>query len=147
MPQDNGQVRCHHVLRRPGGPGGSRVDGQPVARVLLGLVLVSVGDLKVGGPLDGPETQSKRGNSTRVFMSAFVLSVPGRGVGSRSSRPSPEWPTSRGCGRLNTGGATSCQDAVILVLLLPVPYLIFVLSIARSVDGASHVSPAVDGVM
>jgi hypothetical protein len=36
---------------------------------------------------------------------------------------------------------------VILVVLLPVPYLIFVSSVARSTDGAPRVSSAVDGVM
>jgi hypothetical protein len=94
LPQDNGQVRRHHVLRRPGGPGDSRVDGQPVARVLLRLILVNVGDLEVGGPLNGPETRSKRGDSARVFLSMFMRLVLGRGVGSVSSRPSPERATS-----------------------------------------------------
>jgi hypothetical protein len=32
------------------------------------------------------------------------------------------------------------------IILLPAPYLVFVSSVARSVDGASHVSPTVDGV-
>jgi hypothetical protein len=76
----------------------SRVDGQPAARVLLGLVLVDVGDLEVGRPLDGSETRSKRGDPARVFLSrqlsVLVWSVPGRGVSSVSSRPSPKRPTS-----------------------------------------------------
>jgi hypothetical protein len=55
-------------------------------RVLLRLVLVDVGDFEVRGPLDGPETQSKRGDPACVFLSAFVMSVPGRGVGGVSSR-------------------------------------------------------------
>jgi hypothetical protein len=38
----------------PRHPSGSRVDSQPAARILLGLVLVDVGDLEVGRPLDGP---------------------------------------------------------------------------------------------
>jgi hypothetical protein len=146
LPQDNGQVRCHHVLRCFGSPGGSPVDDQPAARVLLGLVLIDFGDLEVGGPLDGPETRSKRGNSACVFLSVFMRSVPGRRVSSVSSRPSPKWPTSRGCGRLNTGVTTSCWDTVIPVILLPAPYLIFVPSVVRSVDGALCVLLAVDGV-
>jgi hypothetical protein len=32
------------------------------------------------------------------------------------------------------------------IVFLPVPYLIFVSSVARSVDGAPRVSPTVDGV-
>jgi hypothetical protein len=94
LPQDNGQVRCHHVLCFPGGLGGSHVDNQPVARVLLRLVLVDVGDLEVGRPLDGPETWSKCGKSTRILLPVFASLVLGRGVGNRSSRPSPERPTS-----------------------------------------------------
>jgi hypothetical protein len=39
-----------------------------------------------------------------------------------------------------------CWYAVIPIVLLPVPYLILMPSVARSVDGASHVSSAVDGV-
>jgi hypothetical protein len=35
---------------------------------------------------------------------------------------------------------------MISVVLLPVPYLIFKLSVARSADGASCVSSTVDGV-
>jgi hypothetical protein len=147
LPQDNGQVRSHHVLRRPGGPGDSCVDGRPTARVLLGLVLVDVGDLEVGGPLDGTETWTEIENSACVFLSAFVLSVLGRGVGSVSSRPSPERATSRGCNRLNAGGATSCWDTMIPVILLSAPYLTFVPSVALSVDGALRVLPVVDGVV
>jgi hypothetical protein len=63
-----------------------------------------------------------------------------------SSRPSPERPTGRGCSRLSLGGTTSCRDVVIPVILLPAPYLIFVPSVAQSVEGAPCVSPAVDGV-
>jgi hypothetical protein len=32
------------------------------------------------------------------------------------------------------------------IILLSTPYLVFVLSVARSVDGAPRVSPTVDGV-
>jgi hypothetical protein len=53
LPQDNGQVRRHDILRRPSGSGGSRVDSQPAAWVLLRLVLVDIGDLEDGRPLDG----------------------------------------------------------------------------------------------
>jgi hypothetical protein len=88
LPQDNGQVRRHYVLRHPDGPGGSRVDRQPAARVLLGLVLVDIGHLEVGRPLDGPKTWSKRGDSARVLLSMFVSLVPRRGVGiGRLDRP------------------------------------------------------------
>jgi hypothetical protein len=73
-------------------------------------------------------------NTRGVTLPKFVLSVPGRGVGKRSSRPSPEWGTGRSCRRLNS------------VILLPVPYLIFMTSVARSAYGAPRVSSAVDGV-
>jgi hypothetical protein len=89
MPKNDGQVCSHHVFSRPSGPGGGRIDGQPASRVLLRLILVDVGDLEVRGPLDGPETRSKRGYSTCVFLSTFMVSVLGRGVGDVSSRPSP----------------------------------------------------------
>jgi hypothetical protein len=75
----------------PAAQHGSHVDSQPAAQVLLRLILVDVGDLEVGKPLDGPETRSERGNSTRVLLSVFMSSVLGRGVGSRSSRPSSVW--------------------------------------------------------
>jgi hypothetical protein len=39
-----------------------------------------------------------------------------------------------------------CWYAVILVVFLPVPYLIFMSSVARSADGAPHVSSTADGV-
>jgi hypothetical protein len=94
LPKDNGQVCHHYVLHCPGGPSGSHVDSQLAAQVPLRLVLVDVGDLEVGRPLDGPKTRSKRGNSARILLPVFVSLVPGRGVGSRSSQPSPEHPTS-----------------------------------------------------
>jgi hypothetical protein len=94
LPKDNGQICCHHVFCCPGGLGGGRVDGLPAPRVLLRLVLVDVGDFEVRGPLDGPETRSKRGYSTCVFLSAFMVSVPGRGVGDVLSRPSLDQATS-----------------------------------------------------
>jgi hypothetical protein len=48
------------------------------------------GDLEVWGPLDGPETRSKRGYSTFVLLSMFMVSVLGRGVGDVPSRLSPD---------------------------------------------------------
>jgi hypothetical protein len=53
-------------------------------------MLVDVGDLEVRGPLDGPETRSKRGYSTCVFLLMFMVSVLGRGVSDVSYRPSPD---------------------------------------------------------
>jgi hypothetical protein len=41
---------------------------------------------------------------------------------------------------------TSRWYAMISVVLLQVPYLIFMSSVARSANGAPRVSPAVDGV-
>jgi hypothetical protein len=96
LPQDNGQVRRRHVLHCPSGSCSSRVDSQPVTRVLLRLVLVDVGDLEVGRPLDGPELWSKHENSARVLLLVLVSLVLGREVGSRSCQPSLERPTSRG---------------------------------------------------
>jgi hypothetical protein len=93
LPQDNGKIHRHDVLRCPSSPGSSRVDGQRAARVLLRLIFVDVGDLEVGRPLDGPEMQSECGNSARVLLTVFISSVLGRGVGSGLSRPSPEWAT------------------------------------------------------
>jgi hypothetical protein len=88
LPEDDGQICGHHVFSRPSGPGDGRIDVQPAYRVLLKLVLVDVGDLEVWGPLDGPETQSKRRYSTCVFLSSFMVSVSRRGVGDVSSRSS-----------------------------------------------------------
>jgi hypothetical protein len=119
---------------------------KPATRVLLGLILVNVGDLEVGGPLDGPETWSKRGDSAHVPLSTFMRLIPGRGAGSMSSQPSLGRATSRGRSRLNSDGATLSQDAVVPVILLPAPYLTFMPSVVRSVDGAPRVSSAVDGV-
>jgi hypothetical protein len=146
LPEDDGQICGHHVFSRPSGLGGSRIDGQPASRVLLRFVLVDVGDLEVWGPLDGPETWSKRGYSTCVFLPSFMVSVPGRGVGVVPSRPSPNRAAGRGCCRLNSGGVTSSRDAVVPIVLLPASYLVFVSSVARSIDGAPRVSRAVDGV-
>jgi hypothetical protein len=89
---------------------------------------------------------SKCGDPACVFLSAFVRSVLERGAGGVSSRPSLGRATGRGHNRLNSGGATSSRDAVVPVILLPAPYLTFVPSVVGSIDGASRVSSAVDGV-
>jgi hypothetical protein len=60
VPEDDGQVRSHHIFSCPSGPGSSGIDSQPASRVLLRLVLVDVGDFEVRGPLNGPETRSER---------------------------------------------------------------------------------------
>jgi hypothetical protein len=146
LPQDNGQVRYHDILRGPSSSGGDRIDGQPASRVLLRLIFVDVRDLEVRRPLNGPEKRSKCGNSVRILLSMFALSVLGRGVGTRSSRPSPERTPGRSCRRLNSCGTASRRCTVISVVLLPAPCLIFMPLVARSADGASCVSSTVDGV-
>jgi hypothetical protein len=113
----------------PRGPSGGCVDGQLAPQVLLGLVLVDVGDFEVGRPLDGPETWSKRGDPACVFLSTFVRSVPERGAGGVSSRSSSGRATGRGRSRLNSVGATSSRDAVVPVILLPAPNLTFMPSV------------------
>jgi hypothetical protein len=80
LPKDNGQIRSHHIISCPSGPGNGGIDDQPDSRVLLRLVLVDVGDLEVRGPLNGPETRGERRYSTRVLLSMIVVSVSGRGV-------------------------------------------------------------------
>jgi hypothetical protein len=82
-------MRSHHIFSCPNDPGSSGIDGQPASWVLLRLVLVNVGDLEVRGPLNGPDTWSKRQYSTRVFQSTVVVSVLGRGVVDVLPRPSP----------------------------------------------------------
>jgi hypothetical protein len=62
--------------------------------VLLRLVLVDVGDFEVWGSLNGLETRSERGYSTRVLLSTIVVSVLGRGVANVLPRPSPGCATS-----------------------------------------------------
>jgi hypothetical protein len=74
LSKNDGQICSHHVFSCPSGSGSGRIDGQPASRILLRLVLVDVGDLEVWGPLDGPETWSKRGYSTCVFLSTFMVS-------------------------------------------------------------------------
>jgi hypothetical protein len=72
----------------PSGSGGGGVDSQPAFRNLLRLVLVDVGDFKVRGPLNGPETWSERRYSTCVLLSAIMMSILGRGVVVVVPRPS-----------------------------------------------------------
>jgi hypothetical protein len=47
------------VVRRPSGPGDSHVDGQPAARVLLGFIVVYVGNLEVRWTLNRSESGGK----------------------------------------------------------------------------------------
>jgi hypothetical protein len=89
LPKDDEQIHNHHIFDCPSGPGSGGIDGQPASRVLLRLVVVDVRDLEVRGPLDGPETWSKRRYSTRVFLSTVVVSVLGRGVVDVLPQPSP----------------------------------------------------------
>jgi hypothetical protein len=89
LPKYDGQICSHHIFSCPSGPDSSGVDSQPASQVLLGLVLVDVGDLEVRGPLNALETWSKRRYSTRILLSTIVVSVPGRGVVEVLPRPSP----------------------------------------------------------
>jgi hypothetical protein len=146
LPQDNGQVHYHDILCCPSSPGRGRIDGQQASRVLLRLIFVDIGDLEVRRPLNGPETRSKCGDSARILLPMFVLPIPGRGVGTRSSRPSPERNIGRSCHRLDSCCTISRRYTVISVVLLPTPYLIFMPPVARSADGASRVPSTVDGV-
>jgi hypothetical protein len=47
--ENDRQVRGHHVFGCPRSSSGGGVDGQPVFRILLRLVLVDVGDFEVWG--------------------------------------------------------------------------------------------------
>jgi hypothetical protein len=89
LPKDDGQICSHHNFSCPNSLGSGGVDSQPASRVLLGLVLVDVGDLEVRGPLNGPETWSKRRYSTRILLSTIVVSVLGREDVDVLLRPSP----------------------------------------------------------
>jgi hypothetical protein len=146
LPEDDGQVRGHHIFSCPSGSGGSGVDSQPTSRILLRLVLVDVGDFEVRGPLDGPETWSECRYPTCVFLSTMMMSVPGRGVVDVVPRPSPGRSAGRSRCRLNSCGLTSRRDAVVTIILFSAPNLVLVSSFARSVDGAPCVPPTVDGV-
>jgi hypothetical protein len=89
LPEDDGQVRSHHIFSCPSGPSSGGIDNQPASQVLLRLVLVDVGDFEVWGPLNGLETWSERRYSTCVLLSTIVVSVPRRGVADVLPRPSP----------------------------------------------------------
>jgi hypothetical protein len=80
LPEDDGQVRGHHIFSCPSDSGIGGVDRQPGSWVLLRLVLVDVGDFEVRGALNGPETWSERRYFTCVLLSTMMMSVPGRGV-------------------------------------------------------------------
>jgi hypothetical protein len=54
LPQNDGQVHHHDVLRCPSSPGGGCIDGQPASRVLLKLIFVDVGDLEIRGAIGSP---------------------------------------------------------------------------------------------
>jgi hypothetical protein len=146
LPEDDGQVRGHHIFSCPNGSGGGGVDSQPASRVLLRLVLVYVGDFEVRGPLNGPKAWSECRYSTCVLLSMMMMSVPGRGVVDVVPRPSPGRAAGQSRCRLNSGGLTSRRDAVIPIIFFSAPNLVFVSSFARSVDGAPCVPPTVDGV-
>jgi hypothetical protein len=73
----------------------------------------------------------------------FVL---GRGVVVVVPRPSPGGTASRGRCRLSSGGLTPSWDAMIPVILFLTTDLVLMSSFMRSVDGASRVPAAVDGV-
>jgi hypothetical protein len=60
LPENDRQVRGHHIYGRPSGSSGSGVDGQPASQILLRFIFVDVGDLEVRGPLNGPKAWSKR---------------------------------------------------------------------------------------
>jgi hypothetical protein len=126
--------------------GGGRIDDQPASWVLFRLIFVEVGDLEVRRQLNGPEMRSKRGDSACILLLLFTPSVSGRGVGTRSSRSSPERIIGRSCRRLNSCCMTSCRYTMISAVLLPTPYLIFMPPVTWSTDGASCVSSTVDGM-
>jgi hypothetical protein len=76
-----------------------------------------------------------------------MMSVPGRGVVVVVPRPSPGSTASRGRCRLGSSGLTPSWDAMIPVVLLPTADLVLMSSFTRSINGASRVPAAVDGVL
>jgi hypothetical protein len=82
--EDNGQVRCHDILRCSGDPSHSRVDSQLATRILLGLILVNVLEFEVRSPLNCPGPRGK-GRDTAcppllpaIFSSMVSMTVPRR---------------------------------------------------------------------
>jgi hypothetical protein len=61
-------------------------------------------------------------------------------------RPSLGYATSRSRCRLSSGGLTPRRNAMIPIIFFPASDLVLMSSFARGVDGASCVSPTVDGV-
>jgi hypothetical protein len=146
LPEDDGQVRGHHIFSCPNGSGSGGVDSQPASRVLLRLVLVDVGDFEVRGPLNGPETWSERRYPTCVLLSTTMMSVLGRGVVDVVLRPSSGRAAGRTRYRLNSGGLTSRRDVMIPIIFFLAPNVVLVSLFARSIDGAPCIPPTVDGV-
>jgi hypothetical protein len=91
LPQNDGQVRCHDILRCPSSLGDGCIDDQPAPQVLLRLIFVDVGDLEIRRPLDGSEAKGKHGDPARSLLSMIMSLIPGRGVSVRLPRPSLEW--------------------------------------------------------
>jgi hypothetical protein len=146
LPEDDGQVRGHHVLGCPGSSGSGGVYGQLASRILLRFIFVDVGYLEVRGPLNGSEARSKCQHSTRVLLSSGMMSVPGRGVVVVVPQPSPGGAASRSRCRFSPGGLTPGWDDVVPVILFPATDLALMSSFTRSIDGAPCVPPTVDGV-
>jgi hypothetical protein len=88
----------------------------------------------------------KRGNSTRILLPMFVSSVPGRGVVvGRLDRPR-NGPLVNATADSIRVARLRARYAVISVVLLSTPYLIFMSPVTRCADGAPRVSSAVNGV-
>jgi hypothetical protein len=69
LPSDNGQVRYHDIIHCPSAPGGGHIDCQPASRVLLGLVLVDIGNFEVWRPLDRLDSWGECGDYARPLSS------------------------------------------------------------------------------
>jgi hypothetical protein len=91
VPQNDGNVSCHDVFCCPSSLGSGCIDGQPTPWVLLGLILVDVGDFEIGRPLDGPKARGERGDPACILLSMIMSSILGRGTSIRSPQPSPGW--------------------------------------------------------
>jgi hypothetical protein len=130
LPEDDGQVRGHHVLGCSGGSGSGGVDDQPASRILLRFIFVNVGYLEVKRPLNGSEARSKCRHPTRVLLSPGMMSVLGRGVVVVVLRPSPGGVASRSRCRLGPGDLTPGGDVVIPVIFFPATDLALMSSFA-----------------